>query len=99
MERPRAAEPRLDYAAALDEYLHVIVRTRHWSKRAEEEALTAFGGWLEAETGEAPGLSAALEARVDGYAAAAGLGDEARAALEEALARFLGWAADTGVMR
>jgi hypothetical protein len=31
---------------ALDDYLHVIVRTRPWTKKREEELLEPFSAWL-----------------------------------------------------
>jgi hypothetical protein len=32
--------------AAIEEYLHLIMRTRPWTKPQEEEVLTAFRDWV-----------------------------------------------------
>ncbi|MDQ3522958.1 MAG: hypothetical protein M3434_11565 [Gemmatimonadota bacterium] len=31
---------------AIDDYLHVVVRTRPWTRKREAEALTAFVAWF-----------------------------------------------------
>jgi len=32
--------------AAIDDYFHTIIRSRPWTKKREEEVLTAFSDWL-----------------------------------------------------
>jgi hypothetical protein len=36
----------------IDEYLRVIVRTRPWTKRREEEALGTFSKWMQSHARE-----------------------------------------------
>lgn len=38
--------------AWIDEYLRVVVRTRPWTKRREQEALTQFAEWMRIEGGD-----------------------------------------------
>lgn len=45
------AERAFAFDEALDEYLHVIVRTRPWTKKAQEDILSCFGIWLEERSG------------------------------------------------
>ncbi len=40
------------YTTALDDYFHLIVRTRPWTKKEDEALLAAFGDWLEARSVE-----------------------------------------------
>lgn len=36
----------MPFDSAIDDYLHLIVRTRPWTKKREEELLTEFDEWL-----------------------------------------------------
>lgn len=36
----------MPFDSAIDDYLHLIVRTRPWTKKREEELLTEFEEWL-----------------------------------------------------
>lgn len=45
---------------AIDDYLHVIVRTRPWTRKREAEALTAFAAWLRGRASNEPASLAGL---------------------------------------
>lgn len=56
--------------AAIDDYLHTIVRTRPWTKKREGELLEAFSDWLYAQPVPSVALNEIGPNLVDQYAAA-----------------------------
>lgn len=91
-----AHAPTLD--AAIDDYLHLIVRTRPWTKAREEELLDAFCDWAYARPGPAPTLAAASPALAARHAADAGYTPGTAAELAAALGRLAAWAVARGLM-
>lgn len=81
-----------DLEAAIDEYLHTIVRSQPWMKKHEEAALLAFSAWVY----DQPQLSRALTAvgpdLTARYAAATGVSVADHAALNRALQHVFAWA-------
>ncbi len=77
---------------AIDEYLHALVRSRPWTKKREEAALTAFGTWLLAQPDVRLTLDAITPAVAERYVAAAGLAAAERDHLLGALHHLYTWA-------
>lgn len=90
-----ARAPTLD--AAIDDYLHLIVRTRPWTKAREEELLDAFCDWAYAR-GPAPTLAAVTPSLAARHAADAGYPPAAAAELVAALGKLSAWAVSRGLM-
>lgn len=83
----------LTLAEAIDDYLHLIVRVRPWTKRREEEALLGFAGWLGGEAA-VTSVTPALVAR---YAEEAGLDPDRRSVLRTAVHNLHQWVRAEGV--
>ncbi|MEW5925989.1 MAG: hypothetical protein AB1941_00745 [Gemmatimonadota bacterium] len=79
--------------ARVDDYLRVIVRTRPWTRRAEEEALAALAEWAAGDPARlelrAPGAPDAVAARC---AAELRLAPEQQERMTAALRSFAAWA-------
>jgi hypothetical protein len=78
----------------LDEYLHVITRTRPWTKPEDERALTPFARWLHDRLGPVAVSVGALQALARAYADSEGLPQSMRLTLKRSLDRFQGWIMD-----
>jgi hypothetical protein len=81
---------RSRYGAALDDYFHVIVRTRPWTKKEDEALLEPFGNWLETQSVEY--LDEFTSELIRTYIEDALHGHVEREAFGAALHRLLTWA-------
>lgn len=76
---------------AIDDYMHVIARTRPWSMKREGEILESFSAWLY----EQPELCVMLDEieleQVQQYGVAVGLSDQARQELIDVLHNLYLW--------
>ncbi len=88
--------PTLD--AAVDDYLHLIVRTRPWTKAREEALLLGLVEWLYAQPDQDIQLAAATPALAERYATAQQLDPAARSALFETLTKLWSWATGQGLV-
>jgi hypothetical protein len=84
--------PGMKFDAAIDEYLHAIVRTRPWTKQREEELLTALSDWLYTQPSQSVDLAAITPPVVRQYSDMRGLDDAEQDDLKTALTRLLVWA-------
>jgi hypothetical protein len=84
------------YVTALDDYLHLIVRTRPWTKREDEALLADFGEWLEAQSVER--LDAVTPELVHAYARDGGLIPAKEQAFYTAVRRLGMWAEWQGLV-
>jgi site-specific recombinase XerD len=82
--------------AAIDEYLHTIVRTRPWTKKREEELLEGFTGWLFDQPQREITLDALTVDDLQRYASAARLDDAERDDLVAALYHVFLWSIRQG---
>ncbi len=82
----------LELEAAIDDYLHTIVRTRPWTKVREEELLTPFSDWLYEQPDRAVQLALITPAVVRQYMETTGLGDSEQDDLQTTLGKLLLWA-------
>lgn len=73
---------------AIDEYLHLIVRVRPWTRKREEAALTGFAAWL----GEKATLTSVTPALASNYIQEARLDPDRAEAVLAAVDHLLGWA-------
>ena len=88
--------PTID--AAIDDYLHLIIRTRPWTKAHEEAQLMGMVEWIYAQPAQDRGLAAADTELVDRYVAATELSAAESDELTATLARFNDWAAAAGLL-
>ena len=79
----------IPFAEAVDDYLHLIVRTRPWTKKEDEALLTGFGEWLEKRP--SPRLDEISPALIRAYVDDARLEPAEEQALHAALGRLLSW--------
>ncbi|MDQ3389338.1 MAG: hypothetical protein M3483_07540 [Gemmatimonadota bacterium] len=79
----------------IDDYLRVIVRTRPWTRRREEEALTTLLSWVNAQPGSVKTLLV-TEDVVAQCADDLDLGHEARENLQLAARNLMAWARGEG---
>lgn len=80
------------FDVALDDYLHQIVRTRPWTKKREEELLTAFAEWLAGQPDLQSDLASITPALVQRYIATEGLDAPTCGEFDTALHNFRLWA-------
>ena len=78
--------------AAIDDYLHLIVRTRPWTKKREAELLDAWSEWLNARTQEPIHLTPDARRLAAMYADETRLAPGRRSDLAEAVDRLCRWA-------
>ena len=76
--------------AALDNYLHVMVRVRPWAKKASEEMLRPLNNWLDEQAGVLP-VTALTPEVVGAYCSDVRLTVGARTDLRAALHDFARW--------
>jgi hypothetical protein len=81
-----------DLEAAIDDYLHTIVRSQPWLKKQEEELLMAFNDWLYEQPGMSHELGAISPTTSARYAEAVGLSASEYEALHTALHHLFSWA-------
>lgn len=81
-----------NFDAALDDYLHLIVRTRPWTKKREEQWLRIFGQWLEQRWGTDAALTWESLSLVASCAADRGLQVREREEMESAVGNLCLWA-------
>lgn len=77
--------------AAIDDYLHTIVRTRPWTKKREEALLEAFSAWLYAQPTPHVSLDDIDPFLVDEYAAATAMSTAEQSELLAALNNLYLW--------
>ena len=82
----------LEIEAAIDDYLHTIVRTRPWTKAREEELLTSFSDWLYEQPELAIELASVTPEVVRHYSETRGLGESEQSELQTTLGKLLLWA-------
>lgn len=80
-----------DLEAAIDDYLHTIVRSQPWIKKQEEAVLLAFSEWLYDQP-TSPALAAISPELTARYAQATGLSTAEHEALNLALQHVFAWA-------
>ncbi len=83
---------------ALDDYLHLIVRTRPWTKKREEQWLRTFGEWLEQRWGTNATLTWESLSLVAPCAAEQGLQAGEREEMEVAVGNLCLWATRAEMM-
>jgi hypothetical protein len=83
--------PMQDLDIAIDDYLHMIVRSHPWMKKQEEELLLPFSEWLYEQPGSRK-LAAISPETTARYAAALGLSAADHEALNLALHHVFAWA-------
>lgn len=76
---------------AVDDYMHVIVRTRPWTKKAEETLLEGFSAWLFEQPQRHVMLDAITVDDLQRYASVAGLSEAERDDLATALYHLFLW--------
>jgi hypothetical protein len=81
---------------AVDDYMHIIVRTRPWTKKWEEELLTPFVEWLYQQPKARVELSAITPAVVERYVTAMELNSEQHDDLAHVLRLVFMWAEQSG---
>ncbi len=81
---------------AIDDYMHVIARTRPWTKKREEALLTPFVEWLYEQPDEPVELKAIGPAVLARYVAATGLDNEEHDDLAHTLRHVYMWAEQSG---
>jgi hypothetical protein len=86
----------IPFVEAVDDYLHLIVRTRPWTKKDDEELLTAFGEWLEQRSPAQ--IDDVTHELIAAYVADARLGPADEQAVRTALGRLLSWAEWQGLV-
>ncbi len=88
----------LELDAAVDEYLHAIVRAHPWTVKRETAILEGFSDWLYAQ----PELSVELEritpVVVQRYATESGLSNRDRDAVAATIDHLRGWVDTRGLM-
>lgn len=81
---------------AIDDYMHVIVRTRPWTKKLEEGVLEGFAAWLQTQPNAPVFLHEISPEHVQRYIGAAELSSAEQRDLHEALHNLHLWAAKQG---
>jgi hypothetical protein len=84
------------FDAAIDDYLHAIIRTRPWTKKREEELLTSLSDWLYAQPDLSVQLASVTPPVVRRYCATTGLDDAEQDDLQVTLIRLRVWAEING---
>jgi hypothetical protein len=82
----------MPFDAAIDDYLHLIVRTRPWTKKREEELLTELEEWLYEQHERRFGVAEITPELAAQYAAAINLSMAERDELLNVLRTFALWA-------
>jgi hypothetical protein len=82
----------LEIEAAIDDYLHTIVRTRPWTKAREEDLLTSFSDWLYEQPGHSVELASVTPEVVRHYSETRGLGESEQSELQATMGKLLIWA-------
>jgi hypothetical protein len=70
--------PMKPIEVAIDDYLHVIVRTRPWTKKREEAVLEEFTDWLYAQPTPRTRLDEITPELIQPFSAAITSGDQRR---------------------
>ena len=91
--------PGVEFDAAVDEYLHAIVRTRPWTKKREAELLTLLSDWLYAQPDLSVQLASVAPPVVRSYYAATGLDDAEQDDLQVTLIRLRVWTEVNGYLQ
>lgn len=81
---------------AIDDYMHVIARTRPWSMKREGEILEAFSEWLYEQPEQRVMLDEVTGEQVQQYAATTGVSDEEQQELTAVLNNLYLWADKQG---
>lgn len=81
---------------AIDDYMHVIARTRPWSIKREDELLEAFSEWLYEQVEPRVMLDEVAPAQVQHFVAAAGWSDAEQQELLDVLNNLYLWSAKQG---
>jgi hypothetical protein len=82
----------LDLEAAIDDYLHTIVRSQPWIKKQEESLLLPFNDWVYEQPDLSPTLTEISPATTARYTEAVGLSAADHEALMTALHHLFTWA-------
>lgn len=82
----------VDLEAIIDDYLHVIVRTRPWTKKREEVLLLAFCDWFYEQPGSIHVITAVSPTTTEQYAQAVGLESAEHDELNAAFYTLFLWA-------
>lgn len=82
----------MPFDAAIDDYLHLIVRTRPWTKKREEELLCEFEEWLYEQHERRFDLAEITPELATQYAATINLSMAERDELLRVLGTFCLWA-------
>lgn len=85
--------------AAIDDYLHTIVRTRPWTKAREEELLTSFSDWLYEQQEHTVELASVTPEVVRHYSQITGLAESEQSEIQTTLGKLLLWAEVRGHIR
>lgn len=93
---PTGGSPRPTLPGLLDDWLRTVTRTRPWTAGEEEDRLTPFLRWAEAEGGvegtDAAALARGLEAALPAWIARMGMEGPEAEAFQGAVGTFLRWA-------
>lgn len=81
---------------AIDDYMHVIARTRPWSLKREDELLEAFSEWLYEQAAPRVMLDEVAPAQVQRFVVAAGWSEAAQQELIDVLSNVYLWSAKQG---
>lgn len=81
----------LTLAAAIDDYLHTIVRSRPWTIKRDQEILEALDTWLSGPDDDSPPIAQIDPAIVERYVRDAGIDQPQRAELHAALDALFTW--------
>jgi hypothetical protein len=82
----------VDLAAVIDDYLHIIVRTRPWTKKREEELLLAFSDWFYAQPEPSYTITSVTPATTARYAQELALSSAEHEELNAVLCTLFLWA-------
>ena len=88
----------LAFEAALDDYLHQIVRTRPWTVTQEEAVLNEFAAWLLGQPDLGGDLVQITPDVIKRYRAATTLDEPQFATFEAAVGRLTAWAEYQGLI-
>lgn len=81
---------------AIDDYMHVIARTRPWSMRREEELLEVFSEWLYEQPEPRVMLNEIVPEQVQHFVAAAEWNEEDQQELIDVLNNLYLWSGKQG---
>ncbi len=84
--------------AAIEDYLHLIVRTRPWTKKHDEAVLTDFSDWLHEHYGRDVTLAALRPEDATRYVEANALSATDQAELFKTLGLLYLWATQQGLV-